>query len=328
MVMGFILDETPLVEQVSIDEAFFDVSPGRFSKESPIAICQRIQQRVSELGITCSIGVGVNKTVAKIASERQKPRGLTVVLPGTEATFLSPLPVRAMSGIGKACESRLRALGVSTLGQLAQMDPREMESAFGVAGPRMIERAAGLEVSAVRDATADERVKSVSNERTFVRDLTGRTEVVAAIRHVGALVGTRLRSKGLAGHQVTLKIRIDKFRTKTAQCQLDERTDDEHVFGEAAVGLLDKIWTEGTPVRLVGVAVSGFEYAHAFQMSLLDQEAEAMTRRRGELRNLSIAADKVRERFGKDALAYGRDMRFREGTSGSSPLGDEGGKRN
>jgi DNA polymerase-4 len=327
MVMGFILDETPLVEQVSIDEAFFDVSPGRFSKESPIAICQRIQQRVSELGITCSIGVGVNKTVAKIASERQKPRGLTVVLPGTEATFLSPLPVRAMSGIGKACESRLRALGVSTLGQLAQMDPREMESAFGVAGPRMIERAAGLEVSAVRDATADERVKSVSNERTFVRDLTGRTEVVAAIRHVGALVGTRLRSKGLAGHQVTLKIRIDKFRTKTAQCQLDERTDDEHVFGEAAVGLLDKIWTEGTPVRLVGVAVSGFEDAHAFQMSLLDQEAEAMTRRRGELRNLSIAADKVRERFGKDALAYGRDMRFREGTSGSSPLGDEGGKR-
>jgi DNA polymerase-4 len=208
------------------------------------------------------------------------------------------------------------------------MDPREMESAFGVAGPRMIERAAGLEVSAVRDATADERVKSVSNERTFVRDLTGRTEVVAAIRHVGALVGTRLRSKGLAGHQVTLKIRIDKFRTKTAQCQLDERTDDEHVFGEAAVGLLDKIWTEGTPVRLVGVAVSGFEDAHAFQMSLLDQEAEAMTRRRGELRNLSIAADKVRERFGKDALAYGRDMRFREGTSGSSPLGDEGGKRN
>jgi DNA polymerase-4 len=146
MVMVFILDETPLLEQESIDEAFFDVSPGRFSKESPIAICQRIQQRVSELGITCSIGVGVNKTVAKIASERQKPRGLTVVLPGTEATFLSPLPVRAMSGIGKACESRLRALGVSTLGQLAQMDPREMESAFGVAGPRMIERAAGLEV--------------------------------------------------------------------------------------------------------------------------------------------------------------------------------------
>lgn len=101
-VMRLLRDETPLVEQVSIDEAFFDVSPGRYSRESPIEICRRIQRRVSALGITCSIGLGTSKTVAKVASERQKPRGLTVVLPGTERGFLAPLPVRALSGIGAA----------------------------------------------------------------------------------------------------------------------------------------------------------------------------------------------------------------------------------
>ena len=107
-VMQVLKDETPLVEQVSIDEAFFDVSPGRFSKENPIDICRRIQRRVASLGVTCSIGIGVNKTVAKIASDRQKPRGLTIVLPGTEASFLAPLPVRVMSGIGHALPGRNR----------------------------------------------------------------------------------------------------------------------------------------------------------------------------------------------------------------------------
>ena len=118
-VMGFLVEETPRVQQVSIDEAFFDVTPGRYSRENPVDICQRIQRMVSEIGITCSIGIGANKTVAKIASERDKPRGLTVVLPGTEASFLAPLPVRAMSGIGGATEQRLEELGIHTLGELA-----------------------------------------------------------------------------------------------------------------------------------------------------------------------------------------------------------------
>ena len=114
-VMACILDETPLVEQVSIDEAFFDVTPGRYSRESPVSICRRIQSRVAELGVTCSIGIGVNKTVAKIASDMDKPRGLTVVLPGSEAEFLAPLPVRKMSGIGKASEAHLAMMGIHTL---------------------------------------------------------------------------------------------------------------------------------------------------------------------------------------------------------------------
>lgn len=111
-VMAILADETPFVDRVSIDEAFFDISPGRFCDEHPIQIAQRISQRVSSLGVTCSIGLGRNKTVAKIASERDKPRGLTIVTPGTEHGFLAPLPVRAMSGIGAAAESALARVGI------------------------------------------------------------------------------------------------------------------------------------------------------------------------------------------------------------------------
>lgn len=119
-VMAFVLDETPLVEQVSIDEAFFDVSPGRYSSEDPVRICRRIQARVAELGITCSIGLGTSKTVAKIASERDKPRGLTVVYPGDEAAFLAPLPVRSLSGVGASTEKVLSDLHIRTLGQIGR----------------------------------------------------------------------------------------------------------------------------------------------------------------------------------------------------------------
>ena len=160
-IMSIVEQETPLVEQVSIDEAFFDVTPGRFSRESPVAICQRIQKRVSTLGITCSIGLGTNKTIAKIASEKEKPRGLTVVLPGSERAFLDPLPVRAMSGIGASAEAKLIAMGIHTLGQLAQADPKRLERIFGIMGPRMIIRASGA-----RTFTSD---RSLCSRRSEVR---------------------------------------------------------------------------------------------------------------------------------------------------------------
>ncbi|MGN0075349.1 MAG: DNA polymerase IV [Parafannyhessea sp.] len=329
-VMSLILDETPLVEQVSIDEAFFDVTPGRYSRESPIAICRRLQRRVAGLGITCSIGLGINKTVAKIASERQKPRGMTVVLPGTEAQFLAPLPVGAMSGVGTATEARLRDMGIRTLGDLARQDEDRMRRAFGIQGPRLVERAAGREVSAVRAEAAPAEVKSVSNERTFAHDLSSEEDVTAAIRMVSSLVGTRLRRKGLRGQQVTLKLRFSLKKTRTAQRQLDGPTDDEHVFGEAAVELLSGIWQPGTPVRLVGVAVSGFGPArpHQQRLELFSPDAgekDAATgadaaKPRRDLRALSVAADEVRARFGRDALSMGRDLRIGRDASDTSPM--------
>lgn len=320
-VMAVIERETPLVEQVSIDEAFFDVTPGRFTRESPIAICSRIQEGVACLGITCSIGLGANKTVAKIASERQKPRGLTVVLPGTEASFLAPLPVRSMSGIGKASASKLADLGIHTLGQLAHQDPERMRTIFGVAGPRMVLRAAGLERSEVRMVDDPEEVKSVSNERTFAQDLTTRDELEAAIDHVSALTGARLRRKGLKGIQVTLKLKFDIMHTHTAQRQLNDPTDDEHVFGAAARSLLDSLWRPGTGVRLVGVAVSGFDGARPQQLDLFaEDDASQPHEATRDLRALSVATDDIRKRFGNAAVAYGRDLRFQDRESDTAPM--------
>ncbi len=157
-VMAILADETPFVDRVSIDEAFFDISPGRFSDEHPIQIAQRISRRVSELGVTCSIGLGRNKTVAKIASERDKPHGLTIVTPGTEHGFLAPLPVRAMSGIGAAAESALARVGIRTLGQLAEASDGLLSPIFGINAELVRRRAAGLEVSEVRAIDAPDDV--------------------------------------------------------------------------------------------------------------------------------------------------------------------------
>lgn len=322
-VMNIIADETPLVEQVSIDEAFFDITPGRYSRESPIAICKRIQSRVSDLGITCSIGLGTNKTVAKIASERVKPRGLTVVMPQSEASFLAPLPIRTMSGIGEATAMKLESLGIRTLGQLARCDLTKMQHIFGVAGPRMVRRAAGLEHATVAALDAAEEVKSVSNERTFAHDLLERKELEAAIAHVSSLVGTRLRRKGLAGTQVTLKLKFDARHTHTAQAHLTSPTDDEHVFGRAARDLLGKLWREGTPVRLVGVAVSRFNQARPKQLNLFGNTETNDKAESQKLRELSVTTDAIRTKFGATALTYGRELRFKDNTNDTLPMGGE-----
>lgn len=320
-VMGILGEETPLVEQVSIDEAFFDVTPGRFSRESPVAICRRVQMRVAELGVTCSIGLGANKTVAKIASEREKPRGLTVVPPGTERAFLAPLPVGAMSGVGPATEGRLRRMGIRTLGELSRADARALEREFGVLGPRMAVRASGRERSRVAEAAAPDDVKSVSNERTFSSDLTDREEIEAAILHVAAVVGRRLRRKGLKGRTVTLKLKYDVGHGHTAQRSFPAPTDDERVFGRAAAALLDEVWAQGMPARLVGVGVSGFDGSRAErQLSLFDEPGEGAAGVARDLSALGRVTDAVRDRFGDSAVGYGRDLRFRQRTSDTAPM--------
>ncbi len=317
-VMAIVLDETPYVEQVSIDEAFFDVTPGRFSDEDPVAIARRICARVAELGVTCSIGLSTNKTVAKIASERNKPNGLTVVYPGTEREFLAPIPVRAMSGIGPSTQATLERLGIRTLGELAAADEHELAARLGVLGPRLIERAAGREVSRVLERSAPEDVKSVSNERTFAQDLTCREELEAAIGYISAIVARRLRRKGLKGHVVTLKLSYRYDDTRTARRPVDGRTDNEHVIAQAARELLDELWAPGISVRLMGIGLSGFEAHDTIQPSLFD-DSERQERTQRQQDALARAADSLRERFGDAAAMYGSELRFRGLVSNTAP---------
>ena len=312
-VMDILYAESPLLEQVSIDEAFLDVTPGRFTGDDPVAIATRIQEHVAELGITCSIGVASCKTVAKIASDLDKPKGLTVVYPGSEAAFLAPMKVRVMPGIGKQSAKRLESMGIRTLGDLANAKVEDLRSIFGVNSRAMHDRALGIDERLIET----ERIrKSVSHERTFADDLITRAEIEDAIDYVGSLVGRRLRRKQLAGHTVTLKLRYDDLSIRSAQQALPGNVDDEGIFIPVAKRLVSEIWQEGDAVRLVGVGISGFDA----QDEQLDLFASAGTEREGN--DVIAAADKVRDRFGDGALKFGRELKLKAKDTGTRGMND------
>lgn len=316
-VMDIILDETPLVEQVSIDEAFFDVTPGRYSRESPVSICRRIQARVAELGVSCSIGLGVCKSVAKVASEAEKPRGLTVVLPGSEAAYLAPLPVRAMSGVGPATEARLARMGIRTLGALAGASDDTLTAELGSMGPALRARAAGTERAPVGERAKPDEAKSVSNERTFAKDLTDESAIRSALDATCGMVARRLRRKGLAGLCVTVRLKRDACTSRTAQARLDEPADDEFLISPVAQRLLGQLWRPGDPVRLIGVGVSDFSVPAPRQLGLFDDPKQVQ--RQESMRSLHRTTDALRDRFGDEAVAFGRDIRLRKSTTNTQP---------
>ena len=326
-VMDILLDETPYLQQVSIDEAFLDVSPTAYNHEHPVVVAQRIQSRVQQLGVTCSIGVGTTKAVAKLASDMDKPRGLTVVLPGSEANFMGPLPVRALSGIGAAAEKTLEAHGIKTLGDLAAADDDSVERWLGKAGRVMLDRVRGVEDDPIEP---DDTVKSVSSEMSFATDLVAYDDIVAAASTMAAKVGRRLRRKNLKGSTLALKVRYADRSVRSVQKPLPHPSDDEFEFQALIKEMLPGVWGEGMPLRLVGVAVTGFDGAagQVEQLSLFDAEdaggARAETDGAGErsrtasLRDLMAATDKVKERFGEGAVRYGREFRLDGNTTGSS----------
>lgn len=309
-VMRILSDETPYVDQVSIDEAFFDITPGRYSRENPVQIAQRIARRIFELGISCSIGLGCNKTVAKIASDRDKPRGLTVVPPGMEQRFLEPLPVRAMSGIGASAETALKRMGIHTLGQLSQAPAARLRLVFGVNAEAMRERAAGREASSVSSADAPADAKSVSNERTFSQDLLDWDDIAAALSLLGESVGRRLRRRGLAGRTITVKVRYAYGQGRTVQRKLAHLTDDENIFIPVALDLMRSVWSEGMHVRLLGIGISDFGLQDDGVQTDLFCEVDERGAVASDRRELSVAVDRVRERFGNAAVNYGRAARF------------------
>lgn len=321
-IMAILRSESPYVQQVSIDEAFMDVTPTRANKEHPVAIANRIQKRVEELGVTCSIGVGTTKTIAKIASDMDKPRGITVVYPGEEQSFLSPLPVRTMSGIGKASEKVLVDYGVRTLGDLSVADEGLLKKVFGKNAGMMRERAQGGDKTPVEQ---DDTVKSVSNEVTYAQDLSTREEIQAALATIAAKVGRRLRKKGLKGHVLSLKVRYHDQSTKQVQRQLSPETDDELFYTPYLYQMLDEVWAPGIPVRLLGVGMSGFEGNEVLQESLfddadlgiVDDEPKSRIQNEDKRRGLLSATDAVKNKFGETAVRYGRDFRQGKNTTGS-----------
>jgi len=251
-VMDILHQASSLVEQISVDEAVLDLTDQVAAWEETPGIARALQVRVrEEVGLSASLGVATNKLVAKVASDHDKPGGLTVVRPGGEAAFLAPLPVRVLWGVGPVTASRLAEMGVTTVGELAGLSEEVLRARFGQHGAEMARRARGIDHRPV--VTEHER-KSVSQETTFARDVR---DPAALRRHLWRLsrgVARHLKRSQVAAGTVAIKLRYADFTMLTRQMSLDVPTDDERRIYRAALVLLKRAWQRGRPVRLLGVA--------------------------------------------------------------------------
>jgi len=251
-VMAILHEASPLVEQMSVDEAYLDISDQVTAWEDAIEVARQLQARVrDEVGLSASLGVAANKLVAKVASDRDKPGGLTVVRPGEEAAFLAPLPVRALWGIGPVTAQKLAAMGVSTVGELARVAEADLRARFGSQGAEMARQALGIDERTV--VTEHER-KSVSQERTFRRDLSDHQALKQQLWQLSQGVAEDLKRADLAAATIALKLRYADFTTLGRQMTLSVPTDDEVEIYRAALTLFERAWQPGQPVRLLGVA--------------------------------------------------------------------------
>jgi DNA polymerase-4 len=250
-VMTILYDATPLLERVSIDEAYLDVTAQVSEWQEAVEIAHRLQERVqAEVGLSASLGVATNKLVAKVASDHDKPAGLTVVRPGEEAAFLAPLPVQVLWGIGPVTAEKLDRMGVATAGDLAGMSQELLLARFGDYGRAITERARGIDRRPV--VTAHER-KSVSREMTFSRDVRKMKVLRKHLWHLSQGVARRLERAGVVAGTIAIKLRYDDFETLSRQMSLDVPADDAVRIYRAALVLLDQTWERDRAVRLLGV---------------------------------------------------------------------------
>jgi DNA polymerase-4 len=299
-VMAILSKWSGLIEQVSIDEAFVDVSDLR---EEGRSIAEKIQQEVkNQTELPCSLGIATSKLVAKIATDFGKashrgitpPCAITDVPPGTEALFLAPLPVDALWGVGPKTRGVLEEWGIKTIGDLANQNETEFTKRFGNYGYDLILRARGIDESPV---SANHEVKSISQEITFEKDVAERKQIEKTLRILSEKVGRRLRADGLMGKTVKIKLRWPDFTTITRQASLRQAVDQDMMIFEAAFKLFESEWSPGRAVRLIGVGVSGLN-GEARQLSLWDTRSE-------KERRLMEAMDEIHARFGRQAVHRG-----------------------
>lgn len=254
-VMRILHQTSSLVEQVSIDEAYLDLTEQIAAWEEAAHAARRLQERVKEeVGLSASLGVATNKLVAKVAADRDKPGGLTVVRPGEEAAFLAPLPVRVLWGVGPVTAQRLAdEMAVTTVGELVRLPEDALRARFGRRGTEMARQARGLDERSV--VTQHER-KSVSQETTFARDLRDLKTLQEQLWRLSQGVAWRLREGELMAGTVAIKLRYADFATFTRQMSLAVPTDDERTIYRAALVLLKRAWQRRQPVRLLGVGAS------------------------------------------------------------------------
>jgi DNA polymerase-4 len=256
-VWSTIREIVPTVEQVGIDEGYLDLGEVAPSFEDARALAEAVQAVVrTRTRLSCSLGVASSKVVAKIASDRRKPGGITAVRPGTEARFLAPFPIRLLPGVGPRAEERLVRAGVETIGALAALSDNELRPLLsGKVGRDLRDRARGIDPR--RLEVSVERI-SISNEETFERDIGDPERLHDELRRMAVGLAEHLEKRGQVARTVTTKVRYPDFSIRTRSTSLPVGTADAHRIGELACSLLDRALRDRPgPLRLVGVGVSG-----------------------------------------------------------------------
>jgi DNA polymerase IV len=258
-VWSTIREIVPTVEQAGIDEGYLDLGEVAPVFDDARALAEAVRAVVrARTRLSCSLGVATSKVVAKIASDRHKPGGLTVVRPGKEAEFLAPFPIRILPGIGPRAEERLSAVEIETIGDLAALSDADLRAVMGgKVGRELRDRARGIDPRPLELST--ERI-SVSQEETFERDIADPERLHDELRRMAVKLAEYLRSRGQVARTVTTKVRYPDFSIRTRSTSLPVGTDDAERIGEVACQLLDRALNDRSgPLRLVGVGLSGLE---------------------------------------------------------------------
>jgi DNA polymerase-4 len=299
-VAGILHAFSPVVEMVSIDEAYLDLAGTQRLYGPPLAAADKLLRDITKrTGLPCSAGLATTRLVAKVASDQAKPRGLVWVAPGREEQFLAPLPVRKIPGIGKVTERALRALGIETVEQIASQPLERLEKIFGKWGDALYRKARGGDSY---EFLVDAEAKSISQNHTFGEDTGDENAMRATLSHLSQKACKRLRESGLSTRTLTLTIRYAGFDTYTRARTLLEPTQLDADISAVFQQLFTEHRNRKRLVRLLGVSLSNLGHGGE-QLDLLDAE------RRAKLEKLTQATDRLRDRFGFGAVQFGGSLR-------------------
>jgi DNA polymerase-4 len=290
---------TPLVEPISLDEAFLDVT-GSLRLFGPAEIiAATIRKQVKEqIGLTVSAGIASSKLVAKIASDFDKPDGLTIVPPGEEQAFLAPLPITRLWGVGKATREALALLGVQTIGDLSRLPPDLLQRKFGKHGNSLYQASLGIDD---REVTPGREMKSIGHEETFAADLVELKIIQRELLALADKVTRRMRRYGVTGRCISLKVKYSDFKQITRSHTIEGTTDDNSVIYKEVIKLLEKTEAGNNPIRLLGVAVSHLHSDGKIQLELFDERKNKLKKQQ-----VNQALDAINEKFGTTAIVPGR----------------------
>ncbi len=301
--MAVLADFSPYLEPLSLDEAYLDATGFESIHGSIHQMARAIKQRIKdELGLCASVGIAGCKVVAKVASDLSKPDGLIEVVSGEERSFLAPLPIAKLPGIGKKTEQVLTGLGITTIGKLSITPLTALKSHLGASGEMLHRFANGIDEGKVEPPG---EAKSISRETTFGKDIRDRPQIEATLRYLSDRVGSELRQQGKQARCVTLKLRYADFTTITRSRTLSQTSDSDQTIFDTGLRLLKKVLSQGKqPIRLIGIGISHLTEPSR-QLDMLDSSAQ-------KLGQLNRAIDRIRKKYGFTAIQTGRTLLLKD----------------